>query len=154
MDKQWKIRTAETYDMPAIYELEQTCFVSPWTAELLLLDICVYEGNHYFVMETDGKVIGFAGMNVVLDEAHVRKIRIAPQYRGQGYARKSLEHIQTRAMAEGAEGLTLEVRSSNTPAIRLYEKFGFITEGIRKKYYDNKEDALIMWKRELSGAQE
>ena len=154
MDKQWKIRTAETYDMPVIYELEQTCFVSPWTAELLLLDICVYDGNHYFVMETDGKVIGFAGMNVVLDEAHVRKICIAPQYRGQGYAHKLLEHIQTRAVAEGAEWLTLEVRSSNTPAIRLYEKFGFITEGIRKKYYDNKEDALIMWKRELSGAQE
>ena len=148
------IRRANAHDLPEIYALEQECFISPWTAELLLLDICASEQNLYYVMEKEGQIIGFAGINVVLDEAHIRKICIAPDRRQHGYGSLFLRELEKQAHSRGAEGLTLEVRSSNKAAITMYEHFGFRQEGLRKKYYDNKEDALIMWKHDIAGIQE
>ena len=79
------IRRAGSHDLPEIYALEQECFISPWTPELLLMDICLSEENHYYVMEKEGRTIGFAGINLVFDEAHIRKICIAPDMRRKGY---------------------------------------------------------------------
>ena len=151
---QMKIRRANAHDLPEIYALEQECFISPWTAELLLLDICASEQNLYYVMEIGERIIGFAGINVVLDEAHIRKICIAPDMRNNGYGSLFLRELEKQARGRGAEGLTLEVRSSNKAAIAMYEHYGFRQEGLRRKYYDNKEDALIMWKHDIAGAQE
>lgn len=148
------IRRATAQDLPEIYALEQECFVSPWNAELLLLDICASELNLYYVMEQEERIIGFAGINVVLDEGHIRKICIAPDMRRNGYGSIFLQELEKQAYSRGAEGLTLEVRSSNKAAIAMYERFGFRQEGLRRKYYDNKEDALIMWKHDIVGVQE
>ena len=105
------IRRATAQDLPEIYALEQECFVSPWN------DICASELNLYYVMEQEERIIGFAGINVVLDEGHIRKICIAPDMRRNGYGSIFLQELEKQAYSRGAEGLTLEVRSSNKAAI-------------------------------------
>ena len=96
-------------------------------------------------------VIGFAGMWLAFDEAHVTTIGVDPLHRGQGLGELLLLCMFDAAIARGANWLTLEVRITNTAAQALYKKYGFATHGTRKRYYsDNNEDALIMWSRALS----
>lgn len=102
----------------------------------------------YLVAEVDNKVIGFAGLWKVLDEGHITNIAVHPDYRGNGIGSKLVESLINKSDSWYINSLTLEVRSSNKIAQNLYEKYGFEKEGIRKNYYsDNKEDAIIMWKR-------
>jgi [ribosomal protein S18]-alanine N-acetyltransferase len=91
-------------------------------------------------------IIGFAGMWILLDEAHVTTIGVLPDYRGRGLGEMLLIELFEEAMRRGAEWVTLEVRVSNDPAQALYSKYGFTRQGIRRRYYsDNGEDAYIMW---------
>ena len=91
-------------------------------------------------------IIGFAGMWILLDEAHVTTIGVAPEYRGRGLGELLLLDLFQEAMRRGAEWVTLEVRVSNDSAQSLYSKYGFTRQGIRRRYYsDNGEDAYIMW---------
>lgn len=102
----------------------------------------------YMVAVKDGLVVGFAGMWIILDEAHITNIAVHPEYRDFGIGTMLMESLISICKIENVIGITLEVRVSNQRAINLYKKFGFVEEGIRKAYYeDNKEDALIMWKR-------
>ena len=96
-------------------------------------------------------IIGFAGMWLAFDEAHVTTIGVDPIHRGQGLGELLLLCMFDEATARGANWLTLEVRVSNTAAQALYRKYGFTTHGTRKRYYsDNNEDALIMWSPALN----
>lgn len=142
------IREAVPEDLSSVVSLEQECFISPWANDLLFVELFVSQFNHYYVLELDNKIIGFAGISVIFDECDIRKICIANEYRRNGYGFVFLEFLQKKAREFGASSLTLEVRSKNMPARGLYEKVGFVSEGIRKKYYGN-DDAVIMWKRNL-----
>lgn len=91
-------------------------------------------------------IIGFAGMWILLDEAHITTIGVAPEYRGRGLGEMLLIDLFEEALRRGAEWVTLEVRVSNETAQSLYHKYGFTRQGIRRRYYsDNGEDAYIMW---------
>jgi [ribosomal protein S18]-alanine N-acetyltransferase len=91
-------------------------------------------------------IIGFAGMWILLDEAHVTTIGVAPDFRGRGLGEMLLLELIEEAMRRGAEWVTLEVRVSNESAQALYAKYGFTRQGVRRRYYsDNGEDAYIMW---------
>jgi ribosomal-protein-alanine N-acetyltransferase len=104
----------------------------------------------YVVAKRNGKIIGYGGMWIILDEAHITNIAVHPEFRSCGTASLILENLINICKLESAISMTLEVRNSNIPARNLYEKYGFVTEGIRKNYYeDNKEDALIMWKHNI-----
>jgi ribosomal-protein-alanine N-acetyltransferase len=106
-----------------------------------------HEGNG----SNQGTIIGFAGMWLAFDEAHVTTIGVEPSHRGFGLGELLLLCMVDEAIARGANWLTLEVRVSNDAAQTLYRKYGFTTQGTRKRYYsDNNEDALIMWSRALS----
>lgn len=95
-------------------------------------------------------IIGFAGMWIMYDEAHVTTIGVDPAYRGRGYGEWLLMTLFDEAIRRGAAIMTLEVRVSNTSAQSLYRKYGFTVQGTRKRYYsDNDEDAYIMWSRSL-----
>lgn len=95
-------------------------------------------------------VVGFAGMWLMLDEAHITTICVADRFRGQGLGELLLSHIMDHAIRVGARRVTLEVRVSNHVAQALYKKYGFTGEGVRRRYYsDNNEDALIMWSEPL-----
>jgi ribosomal-protein-alanine N-acetyltransferase len=96
-------------------------------------------------------IVGFAGMWLAFDEAHITTIGVDPPFRGRGLGEVLFLSMVDEAIARGANWLTLEVRVSNTAAQALYRKYGFTVHGTRKRYYsDNNEDAHIMWSRALS----
>ena len=139
-------------DIDDIYAIELECFTVPWSYEGLCRDV-VENPCAIYVGAFDGRdLLGYAGMWVVLDEAHITNIAVRPEWQGRGIGRHLLKGLIRLARRSGADALTLEVRPSNTAALRLYESEGFATEGVRKKYYsDNGEDAYIMWLRCTNG---
>lgn len=104
----------------------------------------------YMIAVKDDIPVGYGGMWIIIDEAHITNIAVHPEFRGSGIASMLLEALFEICKLEGVTAMTLEVRKSNIVAQNLYGKFGFQQEGLRKGYYeDNKEDAIIMWKRDL-----
>jgi ribosomal-protein-alanine N-acetyltransferase len=100
------------------------------------------------------QIVGFAGMWVLYDEAHVTTIGVSPNHRGKGLGELMLVDLFEKAWERNAEWLTLEVRVSNESAQALYHKYGFSRQGIRRRYYsDNGEDAYIMWSPSLRSAE-
>ena len=96
-------------------------------------------------------IIGFAGLWLMVDEAHITTIAVHPDYRGRGLGELELMSLIDIAYQIGAKWVTLEVRVSNYVAQSLYRKYGFREAGMRRRYYsDNQEDALIMWTEEIS----
>jgi len=133
-------------DVEAITLIEQDSFSTPWTAEAFYNELTNNMFAQYMVMEYRKQVIGYAGMWIIIDEAHITNIAILTQYRGLGLGTRLMEEVQKTASYLGAKRMTLEVRPSNERAQQLYTKFGFVSEGVRPAYYaDNGEDALIMW---------
>jgi ribosomal-protein-alanine N-acetyltransferase len=97
------------------------------------------------------RIVGFAGMWLMLDEAHVTTIGVKPSLRGRGFGELLFATLLEIAISIGARRATLEVRVSNHPAQALYRKYSFREEGVRRRYYsDNNEDALIMWSERLA----
>jgi ribosomal-protein-alanine N-acetyltransferase len=133
-------------DIDAICEIEKEAFTTPWSAGAFHNELTNNQYAHYVVMELDGDIIGYAGMWLIMDEAHITNIAVREKYRGRKLGQRLLMQMQSVALFLGAERMTLEVRVSNTIAQRLYAKLGFIPAGLRKQYYtDNGEDAIIMW---------
>lgn len=133
-------------DIPSILEIEHDAFETPWTEEAFQNELTNNLFAQYMVMEYEGDVIGYAGMWIIIDEAHITNIAIRSSYRGQGLGKQLIYEIQRTAQFLGANKMTLEVRVGNIRAQSLYRKFGFKDAGIRPRYYsDNNEDALIMW---------
>lgn len=142
-----EIHRADETCISEIFELERLCFASPWPPEVLYEDICISK-HHYFVIKENDKIVGYAGMWLILDEAHINNICVHPDYRCRGYGKMLVHHLIKEAYRNDADSITLEVRISNDTAISLYKSYGFEIEGIRKGYYqDNHEDAIIMWKQ-------
>ncbi|MFC5464018.1 ribosomal protein S18-alanine N-acetyltransferase [Lederbergia graminis] len=139
-------RFATERDIQALVEIEQQSFSVPWPAEAFYNDIVGNRFARYLIIECNGKVAGYCGVWLVIDEAHITNIAILPQYRGRKLGEALLSKMMMFAMASGANTMTLEVRVSNHPARSLYKKLGFQEGGIRKNYYtDNFEDAIVMW---------
>lgn len=132
-------------DIPPIVEIELEAFSSPWTTEAFTNELINNLFARYLVMEYRGEIIGYGGMWVIMDEAHVTNIAVRSDFRGQGLGHRLLFELQRTAVFFGAVKMTLEVRVSNEIAQRLYRKFGFEPSGIRPRYYSDNEDALIMW---------
>ncbi len=137
-------RLAFKEDIHGMHAVEKSSFRTPWSYE-------AFEENFfnlysvYVLAETEDKIIGFGGMQVIFDEAHVMNVAVLSDFRRQGVADSMLKLMQKEAKERGASIMFLEVRSSNAPARALYEKNGFTAAGVRKKYYsDNGEDAIIM----------
>ena len=102
----------------------------------------------YLIAKINDKIVGFVGVWTIIDEGHITNMAVHPEFREKGVGSILLTSLIEHSKDWGCTSLTLEVRSSNNAAKGLYKKFGFLEEGVRKKYYrDNEEDALIMWKR-------
>ncbi|MDD2856498.1 MAG: ribosomal protein S18-alanine N-acetyltransferase, partial [Desulfuromonadaceae bacterium] len=99
-----------------------------------------------FVMEQNGKVVGYICLMSLFEEAQILDIAVDPGMRGEGVARMLMDYAISFVREKGAEFLALEVRSSNISAVNLYDSCGFVTTGLRQKYYDGKDDALLMEK--------
>lgn len=141
------IRRAEAKDVATIEKLEQCCFSQPWSYESIYQDIVENDRSVYIVAETEGQVIGYAGLWIIVDEGHITNVAVSPDYRRNSVANTIITALLMVTEDMGVKRHTLEVRKSNQAAINLYEKHGFEVAGERKGYYeDNGEDALIMWR--------
>ncbi|PZE19621.1 ribosomal protein S18-alanine N-acetyltransferase [Paenibacillus xerothermodurans] len=133
-------------DIPAICAIEQEAFATPWTAGAFQNELTTNQFARYVVMEHHGEVIGYGGMWMIMDEAHVTNVAVRKDCRGRKLGERLMRELKQLADFLGASRMTLEVRPSNLVAQRLYEKLGFYSVGVRRGYYtDNKEDALVMW---------
>lgn len=139
-------RFMEMKDIDQILLIERLSFTIPWSREAFYNELTHNQYAHYLVMEEEEVIIGYCGLWIVLDEAHVTNIALLPDYRGKGLGTGLLRKAMIEAKELGALTMTLEVRVSNHVAQSLYRKLGFKNGGIRKNYYsDNQEDALVMW---------
>ena len=145
------IRAIREEDVRQIHEIEALCFAMPWSEESILHDVKENPVARWLVLDDgSGRVMAYAGIWFVLDEAHVCNVAVHPDFRRMGYGRRILEALVDMAKANSMTLMTLEVRRSNLAAQALYHQCGFLDVGYRKRYYeDNKEDALIMY-REFS----
>lgn len=140
------IRKMEVADVEEVIEVEKASFTTSWTADIFYQEITENKYAHYYVLELDGKIVGYAGAWIVYEDAQITNIAIRPEYRGKKLGEKLFQFMMQLAMNEGAVRLSLEVRISNIVAQRMYRKFGLVPAGIRKSYYtDNNEDAIVMW---------
>ncbi len=149
------IRRMKLEDLDRVCEIDAQAFARPWPRSSYEHDLTENKCARYLLMEVDGKVVGFAGGWVVLDESQITNIAISEESRGKGYG-KRLTHALLQYLSNlGACMTTLEVRQSNLRAIHVYESLGFFKVGKRKRYYeDNGEDAFIMLCDHLPDAQE
>ncbi len=132
-------------DLPAVHEIERASFTTPWPSHAYRTELETNRLAQYVVVRASGRVIAFAGMWLMVDEAHVTTFAVAPAWRRRHIGERLILALLDLAIGRGAREATLEVRLSNLPARRLYEKYGFRPVGIRPRYYsDDNEDALIM----------
>ena len=142
------IRPVQESDVAQIHAIEKLCFAMPWSEASIMHDITQNVVARWLVMDDgEGRVIAYAGMWFVLDEAHVCNVAVHPDFRGCGYGRRIFEALIDLAQENSMSLMTLEVRRSNLTAQALYHACGFLDVGYRKRYYeDNQEDALIMYR--------
>lgn len=155
MQNECIIRRMTLADVDQVVAIEAATFAMPWSKESFQQELTRNVAARYLVAELDGKVIGYAGAWVILDESHITNIAISEAYRGHGYGRKLTEALMQYLSNLGAAYATLEVRRSNERAQNLYKSLGYIGVGWRKRYYeDNREDALLMVCEHMPLAQE
>lgn len=159
------IRRLTEADVPALLPLEESCFHGSWSEKLLLEFVQKAEADHAnyvangsydavcngaFGLFEEEALLGFVFAMMIVGEGEIQKIAIAPDHQGKGYSCRLMDAFFDWLRLQQAEAATLEVRAGNTPAIGLYTKYGFLSEGRRKNYYQNPvEDALILWNRAL-----
>lgn len=124
-------------------ELEKMCFSVPWSENMFIGELS-NPAAVYRVILHEEKPVAYMGMWLVADEGQITNVAVHPDHRRQGLAKKLIGTFINIAKREELSFLTLEVRASNQAAINLYKSFGFYQVGLRKKYYEGKEDALLM----------
>ena len=142
-----KIINANISHLLEIEEIESKEILMPWSynslKDLLSNDNVVFR----VMIDSSNKVIGYYSFAQILDEGHINNIAVRSLDQSKGFGTKLMEDMINQASKRGINALTLEVEIKNIKAINLYKKFNFTNEGIRKKYYKNTKDAMIMWRR-------
>lgn len=143
-----KIRSMTLKDVPAAAALERACFSEPWSENAYLSTLANENAVYLAAEKEDGALVGICGLLDILGEGDISNVAVEECFRRQKIAERMLAELLKRGKERGITAFTLEVRASNEAAIRLYEKFGFVSEGRRKNFYEKpREDALILWHR-------
>ena len=146
-DNEIVIREMTVDDLDTVVEIEKECFSVPWSRQGFM-DALQKTDAYYIVVVADDRVVGYCGAYGVCDEADINQVAVTGNYRRSGIGERMVGQLLDGLTQRGYLYTTLEVRKSNTAAIALYEKLGFVSEGIRKNFYEKPtEDAVIMWKR-------
>lgn len=142
-----KIKPMTQMDLDNVISIEAASYGEHhWSKESFFNELSNELARYYCAFDCDGNLMGYAGTWQILEEAHITNIAVSPDYRRKKVGEALLTTIINDCRNNGIKYITLEVRVSNTPAINLYEKYGFKSLGTRKGYYqNNNEDALIMW---------
>ncbi len=140
------IRKMTAQDLDGVMQVELESFPLPWSRASYLGELKNTFAN-YLVCDVGGQIVGFGGIWVVFEEAHITNVAIASEHRQRGLGKLLMDRLEAIAREKRAQRILLEVRTSNYPAQSMYNSLGFIPTGLRKEYYtDNKEDAIIMTK--------
>ncbi|HUP40723.1 MAG TPA: ribosomal protein S18-alanine N-acetyltransferase [Vicinamibacterales bacterium] len=148
----WTIaRTLSERDLDEIVAIERAAFSNPWTRDMYVRELQNPDVSFLYVLRIPGDgIAGFCSFWLVLDELHINNLAVRGDFRGRGAGTALLEHVIQAGASRGADRATLEVRRSNAPALRLYERLGFAVAATRPNYYVSPaEDALILWRGEL-----
>ena len=138
-------------DVAAVHGIERLSFATPWPSYAFEQELRGNRLARYVVARAGDAVVGFAGIWLMVDDAHVTTFAVHPDWRRQGIGRQLLVNLVELSVAIGARRMTLEVRASNDAAQELYRSFGFVVAGRRPRYYtDDGEDALVMTTPALS----
>ena len=130
-----------------VLDIERSSYPKPWTTTVFHDELDqVASGRRYYLVARAGRaVVGYGGLMFVTDEAHITNIAVHPDRRREGIATRLLGELARTAIDRGCQAWTLEVRASSHGAQALYRAFGFVPAGIRARYYEGKEDAIVMW---------
>ena len=130
-----------------IMPIEQQVYPRPWTAQVFVEELeQVRSGKrHYLVGTISDELVGYGGLLYVENDAHVTNLAVHPMWRSRGSATELMLDLAWEANRRGCDAMTLEVRHTNVAAQLLYRRFGFVPAGVRKKYYENRDDAIVMW---------
>ena len=147
-----ELRKLALGDLAAIEAIERSSYPTPWSRSMFAGELAKPSSISVGAFDPEtGVLLGYLVISRYVDAWHVMNIAVAPDWRRRGIATALLERLFEVTAQDGRRGYTLEVRISNTSAIRLYERLGFKSRGVRRAYYtDNREDALIMWKDPVS----
>jgi len=138
----------------AVLRIEGQVYPTPWTHGLFVSELALRSTRAYVIARVGREVVGYAGLMMSLSDGHITTIAVDPDWQRQGMATRLLVALAREAIARRATALTLEVRLSHRGAQRLYQRFGFVSVGVRKGYYaDTGEDALIMWAHDVDKAE-
>ena len=138
------VREMLVEDLEQVMEIEQDLFSVPWTREGFFTFL-TRENALFLVVEEKGKILGYCGLLMVLDEGDITNVAVKRDRQREGIGNFLMESLIRLAADLGVTTIHLEVRDGNERAIRLYERVGFVRDGIRKKYYtDPTEDAVLM----------
>ena len=145
MNEPLEIRRLTYADLPQVIAIERRAFTTPWSLAMFVLELSKPTGICLSALR-DGRVVGYLVCSRYDTVWHVMNVAVDDRLLRQGIATALIDRLFAEADGPG-EQYTLEVRTSNGPAIRLYERFGFRAAGRRRRYYhDNGEDAVIMWR--------
>jgi len=143
------IERMQSEDAETVAELDEKCFPTPWSVGAFLNEVN-NPSAYYVVARAKGSIVGYAGMWLIMDEAHITTFGVDPEFRRKKIAERMLVHLLDEAIHRGIRRITLEVRRHNQAAQNLYGKYRFHVVAIRKGYYtNNNEDAFVMWVDDL-----
>ncbi len=150
------VRKLELGDLDAIEQIEKASYPAPWSRAMFASELAKPSSLSLAAVDGHDRLIGYLVLSRFVDAWHVMNLAVDPAWRRRGIASTLLERLFQVTRDDARRGYTLEVRVSNLAAIRLYERFGFHSKGLRRAYYtDNREDALIMWRDvDRAGAEE
>jgi len=135
-------------DIPAVAALESEIYPQPWAPRVFFDELAMDNRRYLVAVDESAAPIGYGGLLIVEDDAHITTIAVAPRARGQQLGTRLMLRLVDEAIDTETRHLTLEVRASNETAQRLYDRFGFEPVGRRKNYYED-EDALVMWATDI-----
>lgn len=141
-----EIVTMNASHVDSVWEIEKALIASPWSKESID-KLTTTENAVAKVATIDGKVVGYYSFYQILDEADVNNIAVDSAWQNKGIGSALMLDMIDECKQRDISAITLEVGANNVVAQRLYDKFGFRQEGLRKNYYNNTEDAIIMWRR-------
>lgn len=147
----FRIRKMARDDIDDILQIEELCYGKHhWSKDSFLIELDNKISSYRTILNEENKCVGYMGIWKIVNEAHVTNLSVHPDYQNRKLAHRLLLSSIDECYDDKIKFITLEVRVSNVKAIHLYEKFGFKSLGVRKKYYqDNNEDALIMWSENI-----
>ena len=142
--EKFKIEMMSLNDLETIKDILQTEFDEFWTYEILQQELLSNNSKYIVAKSLDNIIVGFAGIKIILDTAELMNIVTKKSFRENGIGKLMLEYLINMCKKEKIKTLNLEVNSQNTIAINLYKKYNFKEVGLRKKYYNNTYDAILM----------